>query len=184
MLAGFSPPWCEDGCCDLPGPRVFGGVCEEDVEVEVEVGPRLELDEDDDEEDEDDDEDVDGDDEVVDVVVGAVVVVVVVGLGVQASDSCAIGAGTGSWIEDSGVPGGTMTLNVRVWPVTSVTVITQESADAVGSSAMPCTASSEPTVASTIVSFRRLNTLTSSSRSAACATGTDRDHAMPQKGRY
>ncbi|HUO73425.1 MAG TPA: hypothetical protein VMU39_21830 [Solirubrobacteraceae bacterium] len=76
------------------------------------------------------------------------------------SVSLAITPVIGSWIADSGVPGGTSTLNVSVCPVSMVTVRTHASADAAGSSAMACTASSEPTVASKAVSFRRPNTLT------------------------
>ena len=84
----------------MPGPLVFGGVCE--VEVEVELDVELELDEEE-EDDDDDEDDEDEDDEVVDVVVGEVVVVVV--LGVQDSSTAVAPAGKPG-IADSGVPAG------------------------------------------------------------------------------
>ena len=148
------------GCCDLPGPFVFGGVCEDEVEVELEL--ELELDEeeevDDEDEDEDDDDEDDDDDDNsdddVEVVVGEVVVVVV---GAHDS-STAVAPGGRPGTADSGVPAGRSRFSEIVAPVASRTVTTHASADAVGSMAMPCTASTKPTVASKTVSFRRLTT--------------------------
>jgi hypothetical protein len=102
------------------------------------------------------DVDVNVDDDVnvdVLVVVGADVVVV----GVQLSDTAL--PAIGSWIAESGVPGATLTSTVVVPPKGTATVTTQSSPRAAGSSAIACTASTVPTVASPTVSFRLLNTL-------------------------
>lgn len=72
----------------------------------------------------------------VDVVPGVVVVgvvdvpVVVAGVEEQDSETLATGTVTGSGIEESGVPGGTLTVKESVWPVVVLTVTTQESARA------------------------------------------------------
>jgi hypothetical protein len=90
---------------------------------------------------------------------GAVVVVVgavVVETGAHDSDTDAIGRLTGREIDDNGVPGGTLTVKDCLAPPTKVTVITQESAEAVGIAAMPSVAS---TVSAPTTSFRPVNTL-------------------------
>jgi hypothetical protein len=144
FCCGGPPPVWEDGCCEVPGPRVRGGGCDEvPVPVPVvEVGGAEVL--------------VLGVDEVgVDEVgVGA-------GGGEEAHDSemDAIGRWTGSEIDDSGVPGGTFTVKLSFPPPTSVTVITHVSADAAGSAATADTASTVPTVAAAIPSLRLLNTV-------------------------
>jgi hypothetical protein len=86
------------------------------------------------------------------VVVG--VVDVVPGLGWQDSVSDATGPVIGSWIDESGVPAGTFTGNVRICPVISLTVIVQESAEAFGIAAMAIETSTAPTRPSTAKSFR------------------------------
>lgn len=96
--------------------------------------------------------------EVVDVVDG--VVLVVVGVEVQDSVSPATGPVIGSLIEDSGVLGGTSTVKLTFWPLTSVTVTTHESAEAAGSPAIPNSVSSDAAVATAPNSFRLLNTNT------------------------
>jgi hypothetical protein len=87
-----------------------------------------------------------GCDEVVDLVgvvelaVGVVVVLVVVvtdtaGVVEVAGAHCSLSEATGPVIgrpmAEIGVPGATLTWNTRVWPVTSVTVTVQASAEAV-----------------------------------------------------
>jgi hypothetical protein len=100
----------------------------------------------------------------VDVVPGAVVVgVVEVGVvplsaDEQDSDTEATGSFTGSGIDDSGVPGGTLTVKVSVWPPATVTETTHVSACAAGDGI----AASPPVVAamaiSRIQSLWRMNT--------------------------
>jgi hypothetical protein len=65
---------------------------------------------------------------------------------------------TGREICDKGVPGGTFTVNDKCPPPTNVTVITQESAEAVGIAARPSVASAATTPTT---SFRLLNTVVS-----------------------
>jgi hypothetical protein len=88
---------------------------------------------------------------VVEPVVGAAAV------GAQVSEIEAIGSVIGREICDSGVPGGTFTVNDSFSPPTSVTVITHSSAEAVGSAAIAHTAAvANATTPPT--SFRLLNT--------------------------
>ena len=128
----FGAEWCEGCWTLLDGVVVFvgGGVlCEVVVVVDVVV-----------------------DDEVV---LGVVLVVV----GVDEHDSVTDWTGpvAGRWIEDSGVPGGTFTVNVSLAPPTSVTVTTHVSAEALGSAAIPGTASAVAAATAT-KSFRLLST--------------------------
>jgi hypothetical protein len=124
---------------------------------------------------------------VVEVVLGEVVVLgaVVDVVGVEEQDSVTFWTGpvTGNLIEDSGVPGGTLTVNFIVCPPTSVTVTTQVSAEAVDRAASPHTAS-EPTVATTTNSFRLLSTLASLLPPSACARRIGREQSAAGQGRY
>lgn len=127
----FGAEWCEGCWTLLDGVVVFvgGGVlCEVVVVVDVVVD---------------------------DVVLGVVLVVV----GVEEHDSVTDWTGpvAGRWIEDSGVPGGTFTVNVSLAPPTSVTVTTHVSAEALGSAAIPGTASAVAAATAT-KSFRLLST--------------------------
>jgi hypothetical protein len=100
-------------------------------------------------------------DGVVEVVPGCVVLVgwvVAVGVEVQESETDWIGPVTGSWIEDSGVPGGTLTLKLSFWPPTRVTVTTHVSAEAVGMAAIAPTPSADANDVTATTSFRLLNT--------------------------
>jgi hypothetical protein len=65
---------------------------------------------------------------------------------------------------EAGVPAGTFTLNVSVWPVSSVTVTVHSSAEAVGIAARPSVASTELTATTAIFSLRLLDTSADSSR--------------------
>ena len=184
---------CDEDFCDVPGPFGCGAVCELDVDVEVEPRPDEVEDDDEDEDDEDvgddeeeDDDDEDDDDEegdeVVVVVSGEVIVVVVV-LGVHDSE-IAVAPGGSPGIADSGVPAGTSTVIVVVWPVTSWTVTTQESADATGSRAIAWTASTVLTVPSRIVSFLCLSTIALLLPPDGARTSTRRGRATAPDGRY
>jgi hypothetical protein len=95
-------------------------------------------------------------DGVVEVVDG---VVVLVGVDVQDSVTPETGPVTGSLIEDSGVFGGTSTVKLTFWPLTSVTVTTHVSAEAAGSPARPNSTSVDTADAIAILSFRLLNTV-------------------------
>lgn len=90
----------------------------------------------------------------VDVELG---VLVVVGVDEQDSETDWIGPVTGKWIEDSGVPGGTLTVNASFAPPTRVTVTTHVSAEALGSAAIPETASAAAAATNT-KTFRLLST--------------------------
>ena len=70
-----------------------------------------------------------------------------------------IGPLTGSEIDDNGVPGGTLTVNVSLTPPSSVTVTVHVSADAVGSAAIASVTRVAPVAATAITSFRLLNTV-------------------------
>src|SRR5207248_7488148 len=93
---------------------------------------------------------------VVEVVEGVVVLLVV---GVELHDSVTLWTGpvTGSLIADSGVFGGTSTVKLTFWPLSSVTVTTHVSAEATGTSAIPNSPSSDAAVATATTSFRLLN---------------------------
>lgn len=141
--------WCEEGGCTRR--RVGVGVLErrvdvvedEDVEVEVEV-------------------ELGGLGEVVEELVlvdrggglVAVLVLVLEGVGTQDSVSETTTPEIGSLMAEIGVPGGTFTLKVRVWPVRSLTVIVQASAEALGSAAMPSTTNIAATSTTILHSFR------------------------------
>jgi hypothetical protein len=74
------------------------------------------------------------------------------------SVTLAIGTFTGREIAEIGVPGGTLTVKVRVCPVTVLTVITQVSAET-GIAASPITTSAAPAVMNPTISLRLLNTM-------------------------
>ena len=86
-------------------------------------------------------------------VVLVVVVLLVVELGWHDSLSDVTTPVIGRCIDEIGVPGGTLTLKVSVWPVTRVTVTVQASADATGMLATS-DISIAPASASTSQSFR------------------------------
>jgi hypothetical protein len=94
------------------------------------------------------------------VVVVVVVVVVTPTVGVVAVDGAhcslseATGPGIGRPMAEIGVPGATLTWKTRTWPVTSVTVTVQSSAEAVGTTARAQATTSAPTVASIASSLR------------------------------
>ena len=90
----------------------------------------------------------------VDVELG---VLVVVGVEEQDSETDWIEPVTGKWIEDSGVPDGTLTVNASCAPPTRVTVTTHVSAEALGSAAIPGTASAAAAATNT-KTFRLLST--------------------------
>jgi hypothetical protein len=127
---------------------VFVGLCEGEAEVEVELEPG-ELDE---------LVDVVGL-ELVDVVV-VVVLVVTLTDGVVEVDGahCSLSETTtpliGSPIAEIGVPGGTLTLKVNVWPPTTVTVTVQASAEAVGIDGRAMTTNNAPAIARTASNLR------------------------------
>lgn len=123
---------CEEDCSPLPLPdgaeEDLGGAWEPVVvldevvvEDEVEVEGELEV------------VVVEGDGElVVDVVEEVEEVELLLDDGAQVSDSEATTPVIGRFIWEIGVPGGTLTLNVYVWPPTTVTVTVQASANAAG----------------------------------------------------
>lgn len=76
----------------------------------------------------------------------------------QDSETLAIGTLTGSEMEEIGVPGGTLTVNVSVCPVTVLTVITQVCAEATGIEASAITTRVVTTAMDPTNSFRLLNT--------------------------
>lgn len=80
----------------------------------------------------------------------------VVDAGAHDSDTPTTPTLTGREIADNGVPGGTFTVNDMCPPPTNVTVITHESAEAVGIAAIPSMAN---TAATPSTNFRLLNTL-------------------------
>jgi hypothetical protein len=128
---------------------VVVGLCEGEVEVEVEVEPG-ELDELVDEVGL----------EVVDVVVVVVLVVTLTEGAVEVDGAhCSLSETTtpliGSPIAEIGVPGGTLTLKVNVWPPTTVTVTVQASAEAVGIDARAMATNNAPAIARTASSLRR-----------------------------
>ena len=94
---------------------------------------------------------------VVDVVLG--VVVVLEEVGEHDSVTPATAPVTGSLIDDSGVPGGTLTVKFTFWPPTSVTVIRQLSAEAAGRSPIAPRPKTDPAVAIATNSFRLVNTV-------------------------
>ena len=133
-----------------------GVVVDVEVEVEVEVEVDVEVDV-----DVDVVVDVDVGEVVLDVVeddVDAGVVVLVVGLW-HDSVSFRTYPVTGSWIDDSGVPGGTLTVKWRTVPPSSVTVITHVSAEAAGTGVTTPAASTVTAVASATFSLPLLNTV-------------------------
>ena len=77
----------------------------------------------------------------------------------QDSEMLTIGSFTGSEIDDNGVPAGTLTVKVSFCPPTTVTVIVQTSAEAVGKAAIADPASTVPAVATATSSLRLLNTV-------------------------
>jgi hypothetical protein len=114
---------------------------------------------------------VDGDDLVVEVVDG---VLVVVGAGaVHDSDSLTTGAFTGSGIEETGVPGVTLTVNCMCWPVARVTVITHVSADAGGA------ASAAVTSATALAVRTQRTTLTETPSPDGADTPAPSAHGVP-----
>ena len=74
------------------------------------------------------------------------------------SDSDRIGKLTGNDNDDSGVPGGTSTVNGIFTPPSNVTVTTHCSADADGSAATPRPANMAPAAATPPITLRLLNT--------------------------
>lgn len=100
---------------------------------------------------------------VVDVVVVFVVVVVVELVLVEALEhdslTATTGSFTGSLMADSGVPGGTFTVNVCFPPPASVTVITHVSAEADGITVRPRMTSSALARPAKRLSIRVLNTV-------------------------
>jgi hypothetical protein len=156
------PGWLE--CfCGVPGPVVFGGFCLVTVVEEpvVVVLVEEELDE-------------------------VVVVVVEVEVEVEEQDSVVerTGSVTGSEIEESGVPGGTLTVNESFLPPATVTVITQVSAEAEGIAARPETASTELAATAATTRFRLLNTVALLLPPWFCARSAHRDHTAVREGRY
>lgn len=102
------------------------------------------------------------------VLVDVVLVVVVVdedededaGLGEeQDSDAPSIGSVIGRCSAETGVPGAAFTLNVRIWPETSLTVTTHWSADAFGIAATPIVTAAALAAAKATLSFLLLNTV-------------------------
>lgn len=146
----------------MPGPVVFGGFDEWVVVVEVEV--ELEVD--------------------VDVDVVVVVVDVVVGVEVHDSVTFSTGSLTGSEIDESGVPGGTLTVNVSFCPPTTVTVITHVSADAVGIAASAWMTSTMLVVKAATTRFRLLSTVVFLLPPCFRTRPSHRDHTATSGGRY
>jgi hypothetical protein len=68
----------------------------------------------------------------------------------------------GRFMSEIGVPGGKLTLNVRTWPPTRVTVTVQASAEAIGIAATSIATSVAPTSASALSSLRLLSNFRSS----------------------
>jgi hypothetical protein len=66
---------------------------------------------------------------------------------------------TGSAIDESGVPGGTLTVKDSFCPVTRVTVTTHVSAEATGIAARPETARTDPAATAAATRFRLFSTL-------------------------
>ena len=89
---------------------------------------------------------------------------VVVVEGVHDSVTDETGTLTGSGIADTGVPGGTLTVKVSTWPVASVTVTTQLSAEAVASGRKTAASAATTVANSPVHSLRRLITVRFSSR--------------------
>ena len=110
------------------------------------------------------------------VLVGVVVGVLVVPVLVAAQDSETFFTGPvpGGTSADAGVPGGTFTSNVNVWPVAKVTVTVHWSAEAEGIAPRPIVTSTEPAVIAAIFSLRLLDTSMNSSRHVHCAIGACR----------
>src|SRR5438309_1897197 len=90
----------------------------------------------------------------------------------------------GREIADSGVPGGTLTVNDRWPPPTRVTVITHWSAEAVGNAATPSRASADAAVTAPMTSFRLLSTVVCLLPRSAGAYRRRRDHGAARAGRY
>lgn len=95
---------------------------------------------------------------VLDEVVTGVVEVVVVGR--QEALTPLIGPTPAGTIDEAGVPGGTSTVKLWVWPVSSVTVTVHSSAEATGIQAIPITINTVATVAAAVFSLRLVDTLT------------------------
>ncbi|MHB8659297.1 MAG: hypothetical protein ACYC91_15355 [Solirubrobacteraceae bacterium] len=81
--------------------------------------------------------------------------------GAHDSETPTTGSFTGSGIDDSGVPAGTLTEKDRCWPPSTVTVTTHESADAEGIAATPRIPSIVLRAITPATSFRLLNTIMS-----------------------
>jgi hypothetical protein len=84
-----------------------------------------------------------------------------VDVGVHDADTLLTGPTPAGTICEAGVPGGTLTLNDSVCPVSSVTVTVHWSAEAVGIAAIPRIANTEAAVNAAVFSFLLLNNLTS-----------------------
>jgi hypothetical protein len=84
-----------------------------------------------------------------------------VGGGAQDADTLFTGPTPAGTICEAGVPGGTLTLNDSVCPVSSVTVTVHWSAEAVGIAAIPRIATTEAAAKAAVFSFLLLNNLTS-----------------------
>lgn len=96
---------------------------------------------------------------VVVVVVGGGVVVVVVVVAAQDAWTFLTGPVPDGTSCEAGVPAGAETVNVRVWPLTSVTVTLHWSADADGITAIPMVLNAAPPAKARISSFRRMDTV-------------------------
>jgi hypothetical protein len=145
--------WVDGFCClaGLVGSGV-GTVVDFEVEVELEVVVVLELAE----------EEVELDPGLEVTVVLVLVELVEVGAQVSVSETRI--PVIGRLRLAIGVPGGTLTLKVYVLPPTTVTVIVQASAEAVGSAAADRAMSAPTVIASTYSSFRLLLKVSDSSR--------------------
>jgi hypothetical protein len=91
---------------------------------------------------------------------------------------------TGSGMEETGVPGGTLTVKDTLCPESRVTVTTQVSAEAEGIAPAPRTPSSALAETARVNSFRLLNTVAWLLPTPACGGSTRRDHTTTRIGRY
>ncbi len=124
-----------------------------------------------------DDAELDEADELAAEEAGAeLVVLVVVAAGAHDSDSETIGSETGRLILDSGVPGGTLTVNDCVSPPASVTVTVHSSADASGSDP---SASAVLTDATAIINLAVLSTVENLLPQLSCATPSIASYLVP-----
>lgn len=150
--------WVEDFCC-LVGRLGFGAVpVDREVVVEDELELELEL-------------ELLLLDEVVvwlDVVLVVVVEELEDGLGVQLSVSDCTTPCTGRLSEEIGVPGGTFTLNVYVFPPSTVTCTVHESAAALDRDRPPSATRAAPKRASTTNPRRLLSNVVLPSEQKGC----------------